>query len=71
MCVCRVTHMCSEHGGGGPPQNLMRGDLSQTWEELRMLSKSTFQGVHLIKKVPAINLQDSKFTKNELLHTSF
>ena len=71
MCVCRASHMCSEHGGGGSSSNLMRGCLGQTWGELRMLSKNTCQGVHLIKKLPAISLQDSKFTKNELLHTSF
>ena len=63
--------MCSEDEWGGAPQNLMMGDLSQTWGELRMLSKNTCQGVQLIKKLPAISLQDSKFTKNELLHTSF
>ena len=31
-----------------------------------MLSKNTCEGVHLIKKLPAISLQASKFTKNEL-----
>ena len=46
---------------GGAPQNLM----------LKMLLKNTSEGVHLIKKLPAISQQASKFTKNELLHTSF
>ena len=36
-----------------------------------MLSKNTGEGVHLIVKLPAINLQACKFTKNELLHTYF
>ena len=39
--------------------------------ELKMMSKNTCEGVHLIKKLPAISLQASKFTKNELLHTYF
>ena len=36
-----------------------------------MLSKNICEGVHLIVKLPAISLQASKFTKNELLHTCF
>ena len=36
-----------------------------------MLSKNTCEGVHLIVKLPAISLQASKFTKNELLQTYF
>ena len=36
-----------------------------------MQSKNTCEGVHLIVKLPAISLQASKFTKNELLHTFF
>ena len=39
--------------------------------ELKILSKNTSEGVHLIVKLPAISLQASKFTKNELLHTYF
>ena len=35
------------------------------------MSKNTCEGVHLIVKLPAICLQASKFTKNELLHTYF
>ena len=49
-------------GGGGLRQNM---------GELKMMSKNTCEGVHLIKKLPAISLQASKFTKNELLHTYF
>ena len=53
----------------------MAGGLSQcmgeAWEELKMLSKNTCDGVHLIVKLPAISLQACKFTKNELLHTHF
>ena len=58
----------------GAPQNLM-GCLSQNmggaWGKLKMLLKNTCEGVHLIVKLPAINLQASKFTKNELPHTYF
>ena len=67
-------------GGSAPPtggrafQNLM-GGLSQYMGEyeggLKMLSKNTCEGVHLIVKLPAIILQACKFTKNELLHTHF
>ena len=39
--------------------------------QLKMLSKNTNEGVHLIVKLPAISLQACKFTKNELLHTHF
>ena len=63
---------------GGALQNLMggggAGDLSQYMGEhgggLKILSKNTFKGVHLIVKLPAISLQACKFTKNEL-HTYF
>ena len=37
--------------------------------ELKMLLKNTCEGDHLIVKLLAINLQTSKFNKNELLHT--
>ena len=51
------------------------GYLSQyvggAWKGLKMLLKNTCEGVHLIVKLPAISLQASKFTKNELLHTHF
>ena len=61
--------------GGGAPQNVMGGCSSQKMggprEELKMLSKNTCEGVHLIVKLPAISLQASKFTKNELLQTYF
>ena len=53
---------------GGALQNLMRGSLSQymgeAWGGLKMLLKSTCEGVHLIVKLPAISLQACKFTKN-------
>ena len=64
--------------GRGAPQNLMGGGggggLSQNMGEhggLKIQSKNTREGVHLIVKLPAINMQASKFTKNELLHTYF
>ena len=40
------------------------------WVELKMLSKNTCEGVHLIVNLPAISLQACEFTKNEL-HTYF
>ena len=39
--------------------------------EFKILLKNTCKGVHLIVKLPAISLEASKFTKNELLHTYF
>ena len=42
-------------GGGG------------AWGELKMLSKNTSEGVHLIVKLPPMTLQASEFTKNELI----
>ena len=38
---------------------------------LKMLSKNTCEGVHLMVKLLAISLQACKVTKNELLHTYF
>ena len=38
---------------------------------LKMLSKNTCEGIHLIVKLLAISLQACKFTENELLHTYF
>ena len=46
-------------------------NMGGAWAELKILSKNTCEGVHLILKLPAICLQASKFTKNELLHTYF
>ena len=60
-------------GGGGlfkfdrGLKSIHRGSMGQ----LKMLSKNTCEGVHLIVKLPAISLQACKFTKNELLHTHF
>ena len=53
-------------GGGGSSQNM-----GGAWGELKTLSKNTCEGVHLIVELPAISLQASKFTKNELLQTYF
>ena len=41
--------------------------MAGAWEGLKILSKNTCDGVHLIVKLPAISLQACKFTKNELL----
>ena len=57
--------------GGGHSSKFDGGRLKSKHGELKMLSKNTCEGVHLIVKLPAISLQASKFTKNELLHTYF
>ena len=56
----------SKFGGGDLSQSMGRA-----WGKLKMLSKNTREGVHLIVKLAAISLQASKFTKYELLHTYF
>ena len=38
---------------------------------LKMLSKNTCEGIHLIVKLPAISVQACTFIKNELPHTYF
>ena len=68
--------------GSAPPlppvgealQNLMGGGLKSiqggAWEGLKMLSRNTCEGVHLIVELPAISLQAFKFTKmNFFTHT--
>ena len=63
--------------GGGAGSSFDGGSLSQymggTWVGggLKMLSRNTCDGAHLIVTLPAISLQACKFTKNELLHTYF
>ena len=56
-------------------QSLMGGGRKSKHEgsmgELKMLLKNACERVHLIVKLPAISLQASKLTKNELLHTYF
>ena len=54
-------------GGGGGAKSIDGGSMGG----LKMLSKDTCEGVHLIVKLPAISLRVSKVTKNELLHTYF
>ena len=71
----RVFHKCCEDGGrdmgvGGRVLKSKRGG-GVAWGELKMLSKNTCEGVHLIVKMLAINLQASKFTKSKLFHTYF
>ena len=72
---CRVSHRCWEHGGGRALQNLTGGFKSihggSVVGRLKMPSKNTCEGVHLIVKLPSIILQSCKFTKNKLLHTHF
>ena len=69
----RVSHRCLEHGGGSSKFDWgegVGGGLSKymggAWGRLKMLSKNTCDGVHLIVKLPAVSLQACKFTKNEL-----
>ena len=50
-------------GGRGDLQNLMGGLYMGEHRGLKMLSKNTCEGVHLIVKLAAINLQACKFTK--------
>ena len=61
-------------GGGGGSSKFDGGGLSQyiggAWV-LKMLSRNTCEGVHLIVKLPDICLQACKFTKHELLHIHF
>ena len=45
--------------------------MGKAWEGLKMLSKSTCEGVDLITKLQAISLKAYKFTKNKILHTHF
>ena len=60
----------------GVLQNLMgvgggAGDWVKSWgsiKGLKMVVKNTYEGVHLLVKLPAISLQACKFTKSELLH---
>ena len=56
-------------GGGGGGLNTIHGG-SMRGGGAKMLSKKTCEGVHSIIKLPAISLQDCKFTKDEL-HTYF
>ena len=60
----RVSHRCCEHGG-------LKSKHGGAWGEFKIPSKNTSEGVHLIVKLPAISLQASKFTKNELLQQDF
>ena len=71
----RVSHRCLEHGGGGSSkfdwgEGVGGGGLSKymggAWGRLKVLSKNTCDGVHLIVKLPTVSLQACKFTKNEL-----
>ena len=62
-------------GGGGGSTKFDGAELKSkhggSMGELKMFSRNTCEGVHLIVKFPAISLQASKFTKNELLQTYF
>ena len=63
--------------GGGVLQNVMGEAYVNTLGEhgegggLKMLSKNTCEGVHLIINLLALSLQACKFTKNDLLHIYF
>ena len=77
LCGFRAGFPTGVANMGGPPQSLMgEGGLKSKHGgsmggELKMLSKNTCEGVHLIEKLLAISLQASKFTKNELFHIYF
>ena len=75
ICVHGFPQMLRTWVRRGAPRNLMGGVLKSkhggAWGELNMLSKNTCEGVNLIVKLPPISLQDSKCTKNKLLHTYF
>ena len=58
-------------GGGGGGGGGLESKQGESMGELKMLSKNTCERVHLMKKLLAISLQASKFTKNELFNTSF
>ena len=57
-------------GGGLPPLGAVLQNLMGVGGGLKMLSKNTCEGVHLIIKLPAKSLQACEFTENEL-HTYF
>ena len=75
----RVFHRWREHGGLWPPIEV--GLFKIWWGRLesidggsmgglKTLSKN-IQKIHLLVRLPCINQQACKFTKNELLHTYF
>ena len=66
--INRVSHRCREHDGGSYFLWGLKTIHGRSMGGVKMLSKNTCEGVHLIVKLPAIGLQAWKFTKNELLH---
>ena len=61
-----------ENAGGGFDGEGLSQYMGRAWGGgLKMLSKNTCEGVHLIVKLQAISLQTCKFSKNELFHTHF
>ena len=58
-------------GGSSKFDGGLKAKHGGAWGELKIPSKNTCEGVHLMVKLPAISLQASKFTKNELLHIYF
>ena len=74
--VLRIWGGCTPDWGGGRWElfkNLMGGGLSQYMGGgvLNRVLENIYEGVHLLVKLPAINRQACKFTKNELLHIWF
>ena len=65
-----VENKGGEGGGGGRLESIHEGSIGGGGG-LKMLSKNTFEGVHLLIKLPTISLQAYKFTKDELLHKDF
>ena len=74
----RVSHKCCEHGGslqnlggGGGLVSKNAGSMMGGGGGLKTQFKNTYEGVHLLVKLPAKSLQACEFTKNEVLHTYF
>ena len=57
--------------GSGGGRGRLKSIHGVSMEGLKTLLKNTCEGVYLLVKLPAINLQASKFTKYELLHAYF
>ena len=74
----RVSHRCWEHGGElfkiwweGELKSIHEGSM-RGWKCSRKCFWNMMEFIwHLIVKLLAISLEACKFTKNELLHTSF
>ena len=71
ISITGLFHIIFKFGGGGWWLKSIHGGARGGGGRVKMLSKNTCGGVHLIIKLLAISLQAYKFTKNEFLHTYF